>query len=92
MLQQAVVHNKSQSIEIDQVALEAGDTLDFVVDIYEILNSDQHQWAPEVTLLSDPAETWNAKRDFTAELAQRLTPWEQLAQVLLISNELMFVD
>lgn len=92
MLAQAVVHNSSEPIAIDEVTLEAGETLDFVVDIFENLNSDQHLWAPQITRLSDPTETWNAQRDFTAELAQRLTPWQQLAQVLLISNELMFVD
>ena len=36
---------------------------------------------------------WNAARDFAPpSTARRLYPWEKLAQVLLSSNEFLFVD
>ena len=80
--------------------MQAGDTIDFVVDINANLNSDQYLWAPELILKTAPTEaeaagTWSAARDFPKELTPPgplLTAWEQLAQLLLISNELMFVD
>ena len=43
----------------------------------------------------DPAETQAALRFLNAEQVDKeskLTPWEQLAQVLLLTNEAMFVD
>ena len=74
----------------------AGDTLDFVVDFAANLNSDQFLWAPRVreTALSGTGtpETWDASQDFVGGPSVQLSPWEQLAQVLLLSNELMFVD
>jgi hypothetical protein len=40
------------------------------------------------------ARTWDAKEEFAGpkEPAQPLDAWERFAQVLLLSNELMFVD
>jgi hypothetical protein len=37
---------------------------------------------------------WNARRDFDAPRRERLrlTRWEELGQVLLLANELTFVD
>jgi hypothetical protein len=39
-----------------------------------------------------PSEVWDAKKDFTASPKTTLSSWEQLAQVLMLSNEFMFVD
>ena len=97
---EAVVHNAERELNVEEVKLAAGETLEFVVDILNVLNSDQHHWAPEVSLVStsapfkesSPPANWNAERDFTTHESQLLTPWEQLAHVLLISNELVFVD
>jgi hypothetical protein len=38
-----------------------------------------------------PAE-WNAAAQFAGPLPKRLGPWEKYAQVLLESNEFVFVD
>jgi hypothetical protein len=75
------------------VEVEPGETIDFVVDFREGLNSDEYLWAPLIRMVgssSDP--TWDANRDFAGPVEPRLTPLEQLAQVLLMANELMFVD
>ncbi|MFO1006885.1 MAG: PSD1 and planctomycete cytochrome C domain-containing protein [Planctomycetaceae bacterium] len=92
VLAEALVHNRAETMDIASITLEAGDTLDFVVDIHGGLNSDQHLWSPVVTEQAKPDLAWNAERDFTGPAPVLLTEWEQLAQVLLLSNELMFVD
>jgi hypothetical protein len=78
-------------LDVDAVEVEAGETIDFVVDFREGLNSDQFLWSPR---LRQPgmASDWDATRDFAGPVVPRLTPMEQLAQVLLMGNELMFVD
>ena len=89
------LHNSRQDASLEAVTLQKGDTLDFVVDINGDLNSDQFLRAPMIRDASsnpvDPMQ-WSAERDFTGPPVTLLTPWEQLAQVLLIANELMFVD
>ena len=95
ILAKAAIHNRSEELNVASVSLNAGDTIDYIVDLNMDLNSEQHFWAPiihEVT--SDPvtAPRWDAERDFTGPPPVFLTHWEQLAQVLLLSNELMFVD
>jgi hypothetical protein len=89
---EALVHNRTETLNIDSVPLEAGETLDFVVDIHTGLNNDQHLWSPIVSEQAAPSTAWSAERDFTGPVPVFLTDWEQLAQVLLLSNELMFVD
>jgi cytochrome c553 len=92
------LHQKSEELNCDPLELQTGDTIDFVVDIGEVLNSDDFRWEVTITEVvpetasSSPATIWNSKVDFTQNVAVRLTPWEQFAQVLLCTNEVMFVD
>ncbi len=105
MLKSSAVHNRREQLNVDAFDVEAGDTIDFVVDIGGGLNSDQYLWAPSITIVgAEPAtatpvaandqlaKEWNAERDFTGPPPAVLSPLEQLAQLLLISNEAMFVD
>ena len=93
VLKSATVHNAGVALDVDPVKVEAGDTIDFVVDIREGLNNDQHLWAPEIREIgAEPVSTWDAARDFAGPPVARLSPWEQLAQVILMTNEMMFVD
>jgi hypothetical protein len=93
VLKSAEVRNAKSEFNIDAVEVEAGDTIDFVVDIRAELNSDQYLWAPKISDLGPEAiSNWDATRDFVGPKEPRLTPLEQLAQVLLMANELMFVD
>ncbi len=48
VLKSATVHNTQVELGIDPVEVEAGDTIDFVVDFREGLNSDQYLWAPKI--------------------------------------------
>jgi hypothetical protein len=106
VLQTQTLHEATMPLEVDSVALEAGDTIDFVVDFNADLNSDQYLWkatieeigasAADATAGANTTEgaavTWESVRDFANKSPHYLDPWHQLAQVLLLSNELMFVD
>ncbi len=89
---------------IDLATVMVGDTIDFVVDSQGDIVSDQHLWAPVIRLTvnlgasgladgpltSGPAVTiFGAAADFAGPA---LSPWEALAQVLLVSNEFAYVD
>lgn len=93
------LHQGSADLNFDTLAFRAGDTLDFIVDIGDVLNSDQFLWAtqihqaPTVGAAADtPAQAWDAAKDFSAQPHSQLNAWEQLVQVLMLANEFMFVD
>jgi hypothetical protein len=104
VLQTGTLHDATLPLDVDSVTLEAGDTIDFAVDFNADLNSDQYRWKATIEEVAAPAAdapagvnptgatTWDSARDFTNNSPQYLDPWQQLAQVLLLSNELMFVD
>jgi hypothetical protein len=95
------VHNKRVETNIESVELKEGDTIDFVTSIHESLNNNDFIWSPVIRMVQAPIKTkssrqqWNAAKEFggpPGELQKPLTPWEQYAQVLLLSNEFLFVD
>jgi hypothetical protein len=99
VLASAVLLNRQQSIDVATLRVEAGDTVDFVVDFNANLNSDQFVWPVEINDIATKdapivgqTTSWNSSRDFGGAPSHLLDPWEQLAQVLLMANELMFVD
>ncbi|MBL9187322.1 MAG: PSD1 domain-containing protein [Opitutaceae bacterium] len=90
-------HNGKTETKLDAIAVKAGDTIDFVVDCRTNASSDSFTWAPVVTFTATgemAPRTWDAKKDFDSleKPAAPLTRWEELAQVLLLSNEVAFVD
>jgi hypothetical protein len=93
-----VVRHATEKTPLAKVRVEAGETLDFIVDAMGSSTSDSYTWAPNISYVGKAAKatprTWNARKDFDAPGAKpvRLTRWEELAQVLLLSNELAFVD
>jgi hypothetical protein len=104
VLTSTTLHNRQQSLDVPTLQVEAGDTIDFVVDYNANLNNDQYLWSAEVQDVTtpDPTKTttqtatlangWNSQRDFGGIPPDLLDQWEQFAQVLLLANELMFVD
>ena len=89
------LHNKKQDFKFDDVSLNKGDTIDFVVDLHQGLNSDMFKSSEEIKYLrSETPLAWNAKKDFGGPTTPKkpLDAWEKYAQVLLLSNEFMFVD
>ena len=104
-LHSSIVHHRTEEIMIPAVETKKGEILDFVVHIHGGLHSDQFKWTPLITVMesaveraatSDLPRSWNAKTEFAgprpSPRVAPLTPWEQYAQVLLLSNEFAFVD
>ncbi len=96
ILQSTVLFNDQARFDVDMLAVQAGDTIDFVVELHETLSYEDLNWTATITLTADAAETavavWDSARDFRTMDGGALNAWEQLAQVLLISNECMFLD
>lgn len=101
VLKSTVLHNQQQIMNVESIEVQAGDTIDFIVDLRANLNSDQFIWkaaisdtqpASGVPSVGVAPRTWDSAHDFAGTAPALLDPWEQLAQVLLMTNELMFVD
>jgi hypothetical protein len=86
----ANVHKSTAAMNLQNIELKKGDTLDFVVDINATLNTDQHLWTPVIRDKS--GQEWSARKEFGGVARPKLGPWEHLAQALLMSNEFIFVD
>ncbi|MFK8110625.1 MAG: PSD1 and planctomycete cytochrome C domain-containing protein [Rubripirellula sp.] len=90
----AKVHQSSAPLNTEAIVVKKGEAIDFVVDIDSVLNSDQYLWRATITdqAASDSAAVWDSEADFPTNATKRLGPLEQLAQILLCSNEFLFVD
>jgi len=78
-----------------QIAVEAGDTIDFVTDCRAGVDYDNFNWTVTMRLTpsgGDPMQLWDSVGGFHGPLVPPLSRWDQLAQVLMMSNEFMFVD
>ena len=78
--------------KITGITVEAGETLDFIVDCRGDVNSDSFTWAPAVKM---GEEEWNAQAGFGGPVAKQLpamSVWDKFVQVLLETNEFLFVD
>lgn len=99
------IHQKSVETNLDQVNVKKDQTIDFIVDIANQLGFDSFIWSPEITV--QPVETaatsktdqsqstvrhWNYSQDFREPDKIQITPWQSLAQILLLSNEFQFID
>lgn len=94
-----VANGNSVTTRVPRLAIKAGDTIDFVVDCRTNDRFDAFTWAPVISLITiNGAEvkvekTWDASRDFGKSAdKRRLTSWQKLAQVILETNELSFVN
>ena len=97
-LAHSLVHHSMWEWTSEPMEIQEGQMLDFIVDIREVLNTDQYLWRVVIEesqadgTKTDGATLWDSQKDFDGPLPQRLDAWEQLAQVLLISNEAMFIQ
>ncbi len=94
ILKSTTLQNREEDLSVVALQVEANETVDFIVDIDQVLNNDQFLWSPVISILNpvrDETISWNAEKDFVGEPVHLLSPLEQLAQVLLFSNERMFV-
>lgn len=87
------VHHRKEPLEVKSLVVKKGDTFDFVVTIHQSLDHNEFEWSPTLEWSEKGlATTWDALADFTGPMVSSLNPLEQLAQVLLMSNEFSFVD
>ena len=97
------LHNQSVETKVENLEVKQGDTIDFLVSIHESLNNNDFLWSPVIKMVGPKAirdangyaKEWNAKKEFSGpppEDLKPLTAWEKYAQVLLFSNEFLFVD
>jgi len=94
-LKSATFQKRLEDFQFDSIKVATNDTIDFVVDIGEVLNNDQFQWAPTIAFQDNTgsfSDVWQAASGFAGVPTLSLSPVEQLAQVLLISNERMFLE
>ncbi|MFN3189512.1 MAG: PSD1 and planctomycete cytochrome C domain-containing protein [Aureliella sp.] len=89
-------YNKKVVTDCRKVAVQAGDFIDFVTDCRTGPSHDSFQWPVNVFYIDKEGlaskETYNGEKEFRGPAPLPLTPWQQLAQVLMASNELAFVD
>ena len=75
--------------------MKAGEVLDFVIDCGAANNflCDGFEWSPRLELI-EGKQVWDARAHFAGKRSgdSSLSPWERLAQALLISNAAMFLD
>jgi hypothetical protein len=95
------VHHDKAETKVETVTVKKGERLDFITDCYQPVSFDSFGWTATLKVTDQPKaaggkpESWNTKKDFadSARSQQKpLTPWEKYAQVLLLANELAFVD
>jgi hypothetical protein len=88
-----IAHHARVPTPIERYEVKKGETIDLVVDCRSQHDFDTFDWSPTVRVTeASPAPSWSAQADFHGPLPRPLAPWEEYAQVLLLTNEFMFVD
>jgi cytochrome c553 len=85
---------KAQKTTAEGLAVKAGDMIDFVVDLRDNIENDTFIWTAVVQLDSADGDTtrWDSAATFREPRPRPLNIWARYAQVLLLSNEFVFVD
>ncbi|MCB1078329.1 MAG: DUF1553 domain-containing protein, partial [Verrucomicrobiae bacterium] len=92
VLQQSVpAPSKEQAMNLANVAVKAGDTIDFVVEPGKDNSFDSYTWQPEIRDAKNPQVRWNFTSQYGGP-ADVASPWQNYAQALLETNEFLFVD
>jgi hypothetical protein len=81
--------------------VQRGETLDFLTVCRDDPKNDTFKWAPTISMgtaempgMKGMSMRWDAKSNFRdpAKVPQPISPWEEFAQVLLLSNEFSFIE
>jgi cytochrome c553 len=98
LIASASVHHGKAELN-GELEVKEGETIDFIADIGELLAYNQFLWratinevAADAAAVGNTAAVWDSQADFQGQPPKRIGPWEQLAQVLLSTNEFMFID
>jgi mono/diheme cytochrome c family protein len=100
LLGQWQVHNSRADASVENFAVKANDTIDFIVDYMGGGRGGLFQWAPVIEMAKGGSEElglphiWDAKDNFIdpKKIREPLGAWEKYAQVLLFSNEFFFIE
>ena len=95
-----VVRGSKAETAFQDLRVEEGEWLDFVVGSRGDYESDSFQWSPVIESLDGPAvpesnagpQAWSAREGFPQPSEPPLGPLEQYAQTLLMTNEFAFRD
>ncbi|MDB6032809.1 MAG: Protein of unknown function (DUF1553)/Protein of unknown function (DUF1549)/Planctomycete [Verrucomicrobiales bacterium] len=86
---------------LNDLEVKRGETLDFLTVCRNDPKNDTFKWAPTITMgtaempgMKGMSMRWDAKSNFRdpAKVPQPISPWEEFAQVLLLSNEFSFIE
>lgn len=88
------VHNRQERTSVDPFPIEAGQGIDFLTDCRGGPSHDGFRWTVTVRLEATDGtyQEWSSEDGFRGPPPVPLTRWDRLAQVLLMSNEFLFVD
>lgn len=95
-----IAHN-GKAETVAECEVKPGDTIDFVADMRTGAGHDSFQWSSMIKVVkveygtvAPKKNNWNAQNDFDGppKAVRSMNAWEKFAQVLLLSNEFMFVD
>jgi preprotein translocase subunit SecD len=82
-------------VPLGQTQKQKGDTIDFITDMRANIDHDVFRWPVTLRLTTtdkDAGQVWASTTGFHGPITPPLTRWQELAQVLLMSNEFAFVD
>ena len=90
-----------EQTDVDSIPVKTGETVDFAVGPLGSASFDTYMWSIRITM-DRPEENgeglrtlWEARADYEGprdEMPDPLGRWAQLAHVLLLTNEFMYVD
>jgi hypothetical protein len=84
-----IVGSGDVAAAVGKLEVQKGDQVDFIADCLDNVAYDRFGWAPLVRM---GERTWSAEADFGGPSEAPLGPWEKYAQVLLETNEFVFLD
>jgi len=97
------LHTREAATRITPINLKKNETIDFAVDCRGSFEFDSFEWKVTISTLptnnaavdQGATKTWDSMAEFSGPAptpAKPLNSWQRFAQVLLESNEFMFID
>lgn len=87
-----IAKQEEQRTGVKATNVRVGDTIDFVADCIGSDSHDSFHWTVRVQYTDGGGETFVSKDGLPTPQLQPLDRWSQLAQILLATNELAYVD
>lgn len=87
--------NTKVSTTVKSISVKQGDTIDLITDCLTSPTNDSFGWTVNIQLKAKSGlQTFDSAQDFNKPSPSKLAldVWEQLAQVLLLSNEFAFIE